>query len=271
MINSKSRCRINPIYVDDEVQPHVGTWNNNKSGSSGYDSQPQSDHSSLDKNSPPASKVCLRDETSTPSDGKGAAPSWLSPIKEGVVDVHQYRIPRPVWPGHRNAAAAIAAGRVSRPKCCRHCARCRCRSDSTSSGYSVSSADSGVKADGGKAVAAIGGSGSGRYTASYSSSAYGGSAGGTISTSTTTSTSVGRVSGDGFGSCSDDAAAPSSGTESVESSDLQLQQSSPLALDPHYGDGVNKTLVNNWNSVDLRLNQKTDNLHYVSTLYIPDR
>lgn len=248
--------------MDDEVQPHAGTWNNNKSGSSGYESQPQSDHSSLDKNSPPASKVCLRDGTL--SDGKGVAPSWLSPIKEGVVDVHQYRIPRPVWPGHRNAAVA---GRVLRPKCCRHCTRCRCRSDSSSSGCSISSADSGVR-NGGKATAAIDGSGSGSYTA-YSSSAYGGSVGGTISTSTTTSTSAGGASGDNTGSCSDDAAVPSSGTESVKSSNLQLQHSSPLTLDPSYGDGlsVNKTLVNNWNSVDLRLNQKTDNLHYVSTLY----
>jgi hypothetical protein len=43
-----------------------------------------------------------------------------------------------------------------------------------------------------------------------------------------------------------------------------MSHQSPLALDPRFGDGVgvNKALVDNWNSVDLRLNQKTDNLHY---------
>lgn len=252
--------------MDDEHHHHQnggGTWN--KSGSSGYESQPHSDHSSLDKNSPPATK-CLRNNgppssssssaagppppPSSPSDRSSgslqrtAAP-WLSPIKEGVIDVHQYCIPRPVWPGRDDALRSHgypAAGdleRIPRAKCCRHCARCRCRSNSDSSSSSGSR----------------GKIGNGRDSYSGYSSAYGG----TISTSSTGSTSAGGgVCDSSGGFCSDDAI-PSSGTASVKSN------LSPLTLDPRFDGGIEKALANNWNSVDLRLNQKTDNLHYVST------
>lgn len=243
--------------MDDE---HHGTWN--KSGSSGYDSQPHSDHSSLDKRSPPAKKSVRNGKTtptsppSSPSDRsssslqRNVAAPWLSPIKEGVIDVHQFCIPRPVWPGHDDALRFPTADPklIPRAKCCRHCVRCRCHSDSSSSSTGSN----------GK-ITAIG---------SYSgySSAYGGSGGGTISTSSTSTTSGSGGAGsggDGNGSCSDDAIL-SSGTASVKS------HQPPLVLDPRFGDVggvvVNKgSLVNNWNSIDMRLNQKTDNLHYVST------
>lgn len=248
------RCyRINPIYVDDEhVHHHHNnneTWKN-KSGSSGYDSQPHSDHSSLDKGSPPATK-CLRNGTSPPSsDGslgspvqRKSAPWLLSPIKEGVIDVHQYCIPRPVWPGHADSAVlryAAESDRIPRVKSCRHCARCRCRSNSTSSS-STSSTNSGRK--------------TGCDSFSGYSSAFGT---GTISTGSTSTTSSG---GGDAGLCSDDVNPSPAGNDSV------VYNQSPLALDPRFGDGVgvNKALVDNWNSVDLRLNQKTDHLHYVST------
>lgn len=215
-------------------EEHHGAWN--KSGSSGYDSQPHSDHSSLEKNSPPATK-CVRNGArppSSPSEGSSggsqsaSAAPWLSPIEEGVVDARQYCIPRPVWPGRDGAPFGYAADpeRIPRARCCRHCTRCRCRSDSGAGGYS-----------------------------GYGS-AYSGSAGGTVSTSTT---SGGRGTG-GTGSCADDVNAPSSGTASVKSND------SPLTLDARCD--VGKALANKWNSVDLRLNQKTDNLHYVSTCHI---
>lgn len=247
--------------MDDEHVHHSnnnnGTWNN-KSGSSGYDSQPHSDHSSLDKGSPPAKK-CLRNETTPPSssppppsDGSSgspvertAAPWLLSPIKEGVIDVHQYCIPRPVWPGHADGALRYSADpdRIPRVKCCRHCARCRCRSNSTSSSSTSSSTNS---AGGGRTADGAGG---GSFSG-YSSA----SGGGTVSTGSTSS-------GRGAGSCSDDVHPSPAGSGPV------VSNQSPLALDPRFGDGVgvNKALVDNWNSVDLMLNQKTDNLHYVST------
>lgn len=253
--------RINPIYVDDEHN-NDGTWN--KSGSSGYDSQPHSDHSSLDKNSSPTTK-CLRNNTTpppppSPSDRstgslqyKTTLP-WLSPIKEGVIDVHQYCIPRPVWPGRDDVPRYPDPERIPRVKCCRHCARCRCRgSDGNGSSSSGSN---------GNGSSSSGSNGGGNTTAggSYSgySSAYGGSGGGTISTNSTGGGGDGGV--DGTCSCSDDAT-PSSLTASVKSD----PQSPALTLEPRFSDGVNnKTLVTNWNSIDLRLNQKTDNLQYVS-------
>ncbi|KAE9526723.1 hypothetical protein AGLY_013371, partial [Aphis glycines] len=250
--------RINPIYVDDEIVHHDNneTWKN-KSGSSGYDSQPHSDHSSLDKGSPPATK-CLRNGTTPPSsDGSSGSPvqrtaPWLlSPIKEGVIDVHQYCIPRPVWPGHADGGAhhryPADLERIPRVKSCRHCARCRCRSNSTSSS-STSSTNSG---DG---KIAGGGCSSGSF--SGYSSAFGG---GTISTGSTSTTSSGG--GGDAGMCLDDVNPSPAGNGPV------VSNQSPLTLDPRFSDGVgiNKVLVDNWNSVDLRLNQKTDNLHYVST------
>lgn len=240
--------------MDDE---HHGTWN--KSGSSGYDSQPHSDHSSLDKRSPPAKKSVRNGKTtptsppSSPSDRsssslqRNVAAPWLSPIKEGVIDVHQFCIPRPVWPGHDDALRFPTADPklIPRAKCCRHCVRCRCHSDSSSSSTGSN----------GK-ITAIG---------SYSgySSAYDGSGGGTISTSSTSTTSGSGGAGsggDGNGSCSDDAIL-SSGTASVKSHQPPLVRFGDVG-----GVVVNKgSLVNNWNSIDMRLNQKTDNLHYVST------
>ncbi|KAF0760445.1 Uncharacterized protein FWK35_00036951 [Aphis craccivora] len=248
--------RINPIYVDDEIVHHDNneTWKN-KSGSSGYDSQPHSDHSSLDKGSPPATK-CLRNGTTPPSsDGSSGSPvqrtaPWLlSPIKEGVIDVHQYCIPRPVWPGYADGGAhhgyPADLERIPRVKCCRHCARCRCRSNSTSSS-STSSTNSG----GGGNIAG-GGCSSGSF--SGYSSAFGG---GTISTGSTSTTSSGG--GGDAGMCLDDVNPSPAGNGPV------VSNQSPLTLDPRFSDGVgiNKVLVDNWNSVDLRLNQKTDNLHY---------
>lgn len=233
--------------MDDEHHVHHGTGN--KSGSSGYDSQPHSDHSSsLEKSSPPASKCMSNGGACTtppsPSSGSLQGQPWLSPIKEGVIDVHQYCIPLPVWPGHNDRTYVYGGGgpadqRIPRVKCCRHCSRCKC--NQIGGGTDNNGLPNG------------GGSFSGY------SSAYGGSAGGTtISTGTTSSASG---SGGTTGSCSDDACAPSSGSSSIKSN------RSPLALDPRFGDGVgvNKALVNNWQCIDPRLNQKTDNLHYVST------
>lgn len=249
--------RINPIYVDDEHVHHNNneTWKN-KSGSSGYDSQPHSDHSSLDnKGSPPATKSLRNGTTPPSSDGSSGSPvqrtsaPWLlSPIKEGVIDVHQYCIPRPVWPGHvegRVHRYPADSDRIPRVKSCRHCARCRCRSNSTSSS-STSSTNSG----GGKIVGV--GVGSGGDSFSGYSSAFGG---GTVSTGSTSTTSS---AGGDAGLCSDDVNPSPAGNGPV------VSNQSPLVLDPRFGDGVgvNKALVDNWNSVDLMLNQKTDNLHY---------
>ncbi|XP_025203923.1 uncharacterized protein LOC112600825 [Melanaphis sacchari] len=242
--------RINPIYVDDENVHHTSneTWKN-KSGSSGYDSQPHSDHSSLDKGSPPGTK-CLRNGTTPPSSDessgspvqRAAAPWLLSPIKEGVIDVHQYCIPRPVWPGHGDGGThgyPADLDRIPRVKCCRHCARCRCRSSSSTSSSSTGSTNSGGK------IVSGGGSFSGY------SSAFGG---GTISTGSTSTTS----SGGGAGLCLDDVNPSPAGNGPV------VSNRSPLTLDPRFSDGVgiNKALVDNWNTVELRLNQKTDHLHY---------
>ncbi|XP_050440332.1 uncharacterized protein LOC126845614 [Adelges cooleyi] len=225
--------RINPIYVDDE---HRGgaSWDKSR-GSSGYESQPHSDHSSLDKSSPPATQS-LRSAGSPPgssrsSSGKSSqkpVEPWLSPIKEGVMDAHEYCIPRPVWPGYGGDAvhAYPDPERIPRVRCCRHCARCKCRR----TGGGGSSSNSG-----------------------YSSAC----SGGTIST--ISSGGGGRPNaGAGEGTGSSDEVSPSSGTVSVKSN-------TPSELDArrHYHSGAGKTQANDWNSmIDLRLNQKTDNLQY---------
>lgn len=271
-----TRCRINPIYVDDELHHHHGTWNN-KNSSSGYDSHPHSDHSSsLDKNSPPGTK-CLRSPPPSPTgklSGGQAGASWLSPIEEGVVDVRLF-IPRPVWPGHDDDGDDDAHfpyadhGRIPRAKCCRPYNRCRCLSNGIgcSSGSGTSSTSSGGGGTGSSgSVGSVGGNNGLRVAAICSYSGYSSAYGGTVSTSTTTS-GGGGSGGGATCSCSDDANPSSSGIGSVSSSNQ-----SPLILQPprfgngDAGNGNNKALANcAWNSaVDLRLNQKTDNLHNVS-------
>lgn len=272
--------------MDDELHQHHGTWNRNDS--SGYDSQPHSDHSSsLDKNSPPGTK-CLRSPPPSPT-GKlsggqlgAVAASWLSPIEEGVVDVRLF-VPRPVWPGHGDGDPAHCTytdrGCIPRAKCCRSYDRCRCLSNGIGGGNGIgtggnissnsSSSSSNNSSGSGSSVDSRGDNGlRAAAVCSYSgySSAYGGSGSGTVSTSTTTSGGGGGATC----SCSDDANQPSSGIGSVSSSNKQ----SPLTLQPpRFGIGTagnvnNKALINcTWNpAVDLRLNQKTDNLHNVSTV-----
>ncbi|XP_050521911.1 uncharacterized protein LOC126894734 [Daktulosphaira vitifoliae] len=222
--------RINPIYVDDE---HHGTWDKSRV-SSGYESQPQSDHSSsLEKSSPPpmqypksnGSPPCSSRSSSDKSSQKLMAP-WLSPIKEGVVDIHEYCIPRPVWPGYDDIHRYPDPERIPRARCCRHCIRCKYHG--TSGGSSNNSG----------------------YSSAYS---------GSISTRSSSFDSRHPNSGsggEGTGSLVDEAS-PSSGTVSVKSNTPSPQLNSRYFLD----DG--KPQVNNWNSIiDLRLNQKTENLPY---------